>query len=213
MRASNFPGLLLLVFVSVAFGQTDRHLMTDSARNLYQRSAYAHGYIHGYEDGFHDGDIDVHMGRGERPVSLLKDYRNCDGGYQRSFGDKKYFQLGYRQGFREAYSDSIRGGQFRAIDQANASAAGMEQTNDSLLSGKEFDQAFSAGYNSGRDRGFESSRPSAFDQAGNSCEANAPHSDKGRQREYCDVFMRGFSLGFGDGQAGRVDHRTQTAKK
>lgn len=213
MRACRISGLFLVVFGSLLlFGQNDRHLTTDGARGLYQRSVYAHGYIHGYEDGFHNADMDVHMGRGERSLNVIKDYKEC-AGYQRSFGDRRYFQSGYKQGFREGYADSIRGGQFRAIQQSDNAAAGLEQTQDTSLAAKDFDRAFSSGYDSGRDRGLESDSPSSFEHAANTCNAQVPRSEAGKEREYCDVYMRGFALGFNDGQAGRVQRRTQTATK
>ncbi len=210
--------LLLGLFLSVlapicGSGQAvDRHLSSDPAHVLYQKSTYAHGYIHGYEDGFHNADIDIHMGRGERPLSVMKDFRDSDGGYRNEFGDKQYFRLGYKQGFREGYSDAIRGGQFRAIDQTRKAAAGIGAAGD--LKRKEFDRAFSDGYDAGRESGTNSSWDVPdFEQTANRCESRLPRSETGHSGEYCDAFMRGFNLGFDDGQASRIGRRTQTAKK
>lgn len=217
MRILTFPlGFFLLLFaaISVAGQSFDRHLTSDSAQSLYRKSAYAHGYIHGYEDGFHDADIDIHMGRGERPLSVMKDYRDCNGGYRADFGDKQYFRLGYKQGFREGYSDAIRGGQFRAIDQTGKVAAGIGEVPSADLKKKDFDHAFSAGYDAGRENGTNSfgGEPD-FEHAANVCQSHLPRSETGHEGDYCDAFMRGFTLGFDDGQASRIKHRTQTAKK
>jgi hypothetical protein len=198
----------------VAGQSVDRHLSSDSAHSLYKKSAYAHGYIHGYEDGFHNADIDIHMGRGERPLSVMKDYRDSSGGYRVDFGDKHYFRSGYKQGFREGYSDAIRGGQFRAIAQTGKVAAGISEVPSADLRGKDFDRAFSAGYDAGRENGTDSSAGAPdFEHAANVCQSQLPRSEAGHPGEYCDVFMRGFTLGFDDGQASRIKHRTQTAKK
>ncbi len=209
-------GLLFLVLAAIcASGQSvDRHLSSDSAHLLYQKSTYAHGYIHGYEDGFHNADIDIHMGRGERPLSVMKDFRDSDGGYRADFGDKQYFRLGYQQGFREGYSDSIRGGQFRAIHQTEKVAEGIRELPSGELKRKDFDRAFSAGYDAGRDNGANSSaNVPDYEHTANVCEARIPRSASGHSGEYCDAFQRGFTLGFGDGQASRIGRRTQTAKK
>jgi hypothetical protein len=217
VRVLSFPvGLFLLLFaaISVAGQSFDRHLTSDSAHSLYKKSAYAHGYIHGYEDGFHDADLDIHMGRGERPLSVLKDYRDCNGGYQSNFGDKQYFRLGYKQGFREGYSDAIRGGQFRAINQTAKAAEGISDVSSPELREKDFDRAFSAGYDNGRQNGTNSSvEEPDFEHATNACQSRLPRSEAGQASQYCDAFIRGFSLGFDDGQASRVKRRTQTAKK
>lgn len=206
--------LLLFAAISVAGQSADRHLTSDSAHSLYQKSAYAHGYIHGYEDGFHDADIDIHMGRGERPLSVMKEYREASGGYRADFGDKEYFRLGYKQGFREGYSDAIRGGEFRAIEQTGKAAAGISETPSPNMKKKDFDRAFSAGYDAGRENGTNASVDEPdFERAANVCQARIPRSEAGHGGEYCDAFMRGFVLGFDDGQASRMNRRTQTAKK
>lgn len=206
-------GLFLLCAGIFVFGQSsDRHLTTDQARDLYQRSAYAHGYIHGYEDGFHNADMDIHLGRGERLLSIMKDFRDCDGGYRREFGDKQYFRLGYKQGFREGYSDAIHGGQFRAIEQTEKVASGVRSAEPGFKT-KDFDQAFSAGYDAGRDKGTHSVRDADFDHVAGVCGTRVPRSQARHPDAYCDAFMRGFTLGFGDGQASTANRRTQTAMK
>jgi hypothetical protein len=208
-------GIFLLFGAMSASGQKlDRHLTSDSARVLYEKSAYAHGYIHGYEDGFHNADIDIHMGRGERRLNLIKDYRDPDGGYQSHFGDKQYFRSGYKQGFREGYSDSIHGGQFRAIEQTEKVAAGLTKGSAVDLKGKEFDRAFSTGYDAGRENGIGSSRDIPdFEHVANVCQSRLPRSEAKHPNEYCDAYTRGYTLGFDNGQASRMTRRTQTAKR
>ncbi len=214
MRA--LRGLLgsLLLFGSLLFGQSpDRHLTSDSARPLYEKSAYAHGYIHGYEEGFHAADMDIHMGRGERPLTVLKEYRNSDGGYHQEFGDKGFFRLGYKQGFREGYSDSISGGQFRAIGETGKASEGLTDSPGARPAGRDFDKSFARGYDAGRERGTNSSNQSPdFEYAANNCQVQNP-SRHGKRSQDCDAFVRGFTLGFSDGVASRVQRRTQTAQK
>jgi hypothetical protein len=216
VRVLAFPVGIFLLFAAIAASgqEVDRHLTSDSAHFLYKKSAYAHGYIHGYEDGFHNADIDIHMGRGERPLSVMKDYRDSNGGYQADFGDKQYFRLGYKQGFREGYSDAIRGGEFRAIDQTGKVAAGFSEASAADLKEKDFDRAFSAGYDTGRENGITSSVDIPdFEHAANVCQSRLPRSDANHASEYCDAFTRGFTLGFDNGHASRLMRRTQTAKK
>lgn len=213
MRVLSFGGLLIFLFSGMSLlGQSpDRHLTIDAARNLYQRSAYAHGYIHGYEDGFHNADMDIHMGRGERPLTVMKEFRSGDRGYQNEFGDKHYFRLGYKQGFREGYSDSIHNRRFRAIDSANR-AASEDKNSDNSLPEKDFDHAFSSGYDAGHNYG-SVSQDFDFDQASNACQAKLPRSKTLHPSSYCDAYMRGYTFGFSDGQVSRVDSQTETAKK
>jgi hypothetical protein len=208
-------GFSLLLGTSFLVSQTnDRHLTSDQAHYLFLRSAYAHGYIHGYEDGFHEADMDIHMGRGERPLSIIKDFRESCNGYHDSFGDKKYFRLGYKQGFREGYSDSMRGVQFRAVGETRRIAEGLNGSTDAQISQRDFDRAFSRGYDVGRDQGANSSTDSpGFDYAANVCHSQLSPSQATHQGESCDAFTRGFSLGFDDGQASRVNRRTQTARR
>jgi len=205
----------LLFTASIVFSESaDRHLTSDQAHVLYQRSAFAHGYIHGYEDGFHDADMDLQMGRGERPLKVQKDYRDASNGYSQDHGDKNFFHKGYRQGFKEGYSDSIRGRQFRAIDETRNAAEGMADPSLAKLKEKDFDRAFSVGYDEGYDRSSTENMQSAdFSYAANSCESQLPRTAAALEGEYCDAFTRGFSLGLSDGEAGRVNLRTQTAQK
>jgi hypothetical protein len=195
---------------AVAFCQTptDRH-MNDRSNGLYVKSAYAHGYMHGYEEGFHNGDLDVHMGRGERPLAQVKGSREC-AGYRTQFGDKRYFHSGYQQGFREGYADAANGRSFRAVAETRRIAEGM--TGDASLSASEFDAAFSRGYDTGRDVGSKATT----DQVDESyttglCASRLPQS-RATNQTVCDAFSRGFQLGFADGHVNRGPARTETAR-
>ncbi len=202
----------LLLYAATAIAQSnDRHITSDQAHDLYQRSAYAHGYIHGYETGFHNADMDVHMGRGERSPNAIKDFRDSNDGYQHEFGDKQYFRLGYKQGFKEGYSDSIRSRTFRAINETTKIASGFHNADDPRQN-QGFDRAFVAGYQSGHESGSTSTRGLEFDHAASVCQAQAPRESKSPD-SYCDAFMRGFTLGFADGETNKLDRGTQTAKK
>ncbi len=206
------PFLLLFSAACALAQSTDRHLTSDQAHDLYMHSAYAHGYIHGYESGFHNADMDIHMGRGQRPLKAVKDSQGPKDGYQTEFGDKEYFKEGYKQGFKAGYADSINSRSFRAIDQTSKIASGFGPA-DSALKGKDFDRAFVAGYESGLTSGANSNENSQFERAGATCQSEAPHRKGARSDVYCDAFMRGFTLGFGDGRAGTLNRSTQTAKK
>jgi hypothetical protein len=208
------PTMLLLVLIGSAFSQSaDRHLNSSQSRVLYTRSAYAHGYMHGYEDGFHNADIDIHMGRGERQISQIKEYRACNGGYRAEFGDHQYFKLGYQQGFREGYADASEGRPFRAVSELRKAADGMDSKAAPAGSARDFDRAFSSGYDNGRQAVLDRPGETADDvYAANICRSKIPSSDAARERDYCDAFARGFSLGLSDGEASRASRHTETAR-
>jgi hypothetical protein len=213
-RISAVP-VLLLMAITVALGQSpDRHLNSSDSKILYERSTYAHGYMHGYEDGFHNADIDIHMGRGERPISQIKEFKECSGGYRPQFGDRQYFRLGFKQGFREGYTDAMQGRAFRAVAEVRKITDGLNAVPAAALSQREFDQAFSAGYDNGRDVAFQRPEVTADSvDATDLCGSKIPRSEMARKGNYCDAFTRGFSLGLSDGQASRNALQTQTAKK
>jgi hypothetical protein len=202
---------LTVVGITSAMSQTaDRHLNAAHTQALYRRSTYAHGYMHGYEDGFHNADIDIHMGRGERQISQIKEFRDCTDGYRPDFGDKKFFKLGYQQGFREGYSDSIRGVEFRAVAETRKIAEGINVNPPAKFSERDFDRAFSSGYDAGRDAATNGSKVEYPDTT-NLCDSKMSRSEAQKQ-DYCDAFGRGYSLGFSDGQTSRAVRRTETAK-
>ncbi len=196
-------GLSLLAMSFAWAGEAaDAHLTRDPLRQFYARSAYAHGYMHGYEQGFHEADLDIHLGHVAKAVSQCKGYKSA-GGYKPEFGDRSFYQLGYRQGFRAAYADGMRGDAFRALESLRRAADGLGGT----ANGKEFDQAFSAGYDGGYTEALQ--RPADLDHEQNAtsqCLAGRHHTPT-----YCDNYARGYRLGFADASAN--PQRTQTAEK
>lgn len=201
------------MMAATSFSQSaDRHLTSGESQVLFKKSTYAHGYMHGYEDGFHNADLDIHMGRVERPVSQIEDFKSCSG-YQKEFGDKRFYRDGYHQGFAEGYADAINRREFRAIAGARKAAVGLTAASDQTAE-RDFDEAFSRGYASGRKVDADRLRGRAeADYAVNLCQSNASHSKKTNPREYCDAFARGFSLGFFDSTAASENVGMQTARK
>ena len=199
----------LTALAAAAFGESgDRHLNSGETQALFQKSTYAHGYMHGYEDGFHNADIDIHMGRGERAVTQMKDFKDCVG-YQKEFGDRRSYRNGYQQGFKEGYADGIDGREFRAIAGARNASTGLTPSADALAD-RSFDDAFSKGYESGRSADANSLRHQAHsDYALNLCQSKVPQS---QATKYCDAFVRGFSLGFADAVASIPRSGTHTAQ-
>lgn len=204
-----------LVFCGSALCQSrDWHFSeaTSGVQTLCKRSTYAHGYLHGYEQGFHNGDLDVHMGRGERPLKQIKDYRDSGDGYRSEYGDKKFFREGFQKGFREGYADAIHGREFRAVYETRKVAEGVGD-GPSQKHDADFDRGFSAGYDMGRDTAVNGpAKGSGNDYAMNLCESKMPRSEAKHQGVYCDAFVRGYGLGFSDGVA-NLPTRTQTARK
>ena len=171
------------------------HLMSDSARPLYQRSAFMHGYMHGYEEGFHAADMDLHMGRGAREVKRLKEYRDWRAGYRGQFGDKTRYQHGYQQGFENGYADSISGGEFRAVEEARAAAAGLQDAPVDKHRLKNFDQGLTAGYGAGWQAGRAQPRPIGGDFDSPAPDCRRPGGNQAHNDDYCDGFARGFRMG------------------
>ncbi len=194
---------MLLLQWAAAQESADRHLTTDPARQLFARSAYAHGYMHGYEEGFREGDLDIHLDRPMRPAADFKQFRKPPG-YRSEFGDRGYFRLGYRQGFRAGYEDANQGSEFRAETQVRSIASGLNQSSGTE---KDFDQALSAGYDHGREQGSRSAEPPDSQTATEHCLArrNSP--------AYCDIFARGFYLGYSDAFVSQQHHETRAARK
>jgi hypothetical protein len=185
------PQVLLAAFMvslltPAAFAQrTDRHVFSDDAQSLYRRSAFAHGYIHGYEEGFHCANLDWHMGRARRDVNRELHVAKIDKRhilYQDAYGDKKTFMKGYDQGYAEAYNDVFEGKAFRAVYEARAAAAGLNQAGSP---DRNFDDGFVAGITAARDGQAITSRD--IISTNEWCIQNV-HNAKG---EYCDGYARG----------------------
>jgi hypothetical protein len=120
----------------------ERHTTSDPGSALYLRSAFAHGFIHGYEQGFHLADLDYHLGRTDRRLDDLHQYRNA-AGFHPSFGDKKIFQRGYHEGFLQGYDDSIHSRHFRVEIAGEVVADGLKHF---AGSSQELDAGFAAGF-------------------------------------------------------------------
>ena len=121
---------------------SERHTTSDPGSDLYRRCAFAHGFIHGYEQGFHLADLDYHVGRMDRKLAELRAYRDAPG-FRASFGEKKTFQRGYREGFQQGYDDSLHSRHFRVEIAGQIVADGLK---DFAGSSQEFDAGFTAGY-------------------------------------------------------------------
>lgn len=206
---------LALVFGMSAIARCedpDRHMTDAVSRVLYERSAYAHGYMHGYEEGFHSADMDIHMGRGERSVRQIQEYADCKG-YRSEFGDKKFFRTGYQKGFEQGYGDGIQGRAFRALAQIRKIAEGLSVAAAKGFRERDFDTAFSRGYDAGRRLGTTPvTMVTESEPRLNLCQSNMPRSVKDTA-DFCDAFDRGLSLGFSDAEADRATPRTETARK
>jgi hypothetical protein len=183
----------------------ERHLANPAAGELCRRSAYLHGYIHGYEEGFRIGDLDIHFSHQLRPLRELKEYREMVG-YEADFGDRGFFQLGYREGFAAAYTDARRGSAFRGFAQLEQAAEGLSQ---SLPSGQEFDRAVAAGYSEGQRAADRVAENGALQAATAQCHAIGSHDVA-----YCDAYLRGFGVGYRDRYASQRHSETaQTARQ
>ena len=187
------------LLAACAWAQADKHAIDDSARPLCERSAFAHGYMHGYEDGFHQADLDIHLARRQRPFADMKPYRNASASYEPGFGDKNFYQHGYRAGFQQGYEDAQSGSAFRGLQQVRDAAAGPFP--EGMPSSKEFDIAFAHGYEAGRVQGTYARPVSSI----------CPVAERGEA--FCDAYARGFRMGLSDGSATRGIQETQTAQK
>jgi hypothetical protein len=138
--------LTVLAATSVAFAQSDDHVVLDQAKSLYAQSAFAHGYRHGYEEGFHIGDQDLQMGRRLRTCDKISQYKQGHTHFRQAFGDKLAFEKGYKQGFSRGYGDAFSGREFQAVKGGRVAALGLtsEALNGSQLHA--FDNGFSSGY-------------------------------------------------------------------
>ncbi len=161
---------------------------------IVHRSVFVHGYLHGYEEGFHLADLDLQMGRSMGDVGKRKEAREGFD-YRPEFGDKHFFELGYREGLRIGYNDGIAGRNFRAYDQLQEFGdldPGPDPRPDPA-----FDEGFSQGYESGQRQGLQdghsrelSSVPTA------ACPASPP--DGSDEQSFCAAYVSGFHVGYSD---------------
>jgi hypothetical protein len=72
------------------------------------RSSYADAqraaFDNGYRDGLKRGEQAVRDGQ-PLAIERERDYRNAEGGYNRSYGDRNRYRDNYRGGFTEGYRD------------------------------------------------------------------------------------------------------------
>jgi hypothetical protein len=193
------PALLLATLLAATFAgaQTnpDSHYLAPRTQAMARQSVFVHGYLHGYEEGFHLADLDIQMGRGVRDINRCKDARQADG-YRHEFGDKHFFQVGYREGLRVGYGDGAAGRAFRAVDEIEAiSTASLDGVTSP---GRVFDQGFSLGYSTGQRQGVEDGRrDSSFTPPLPACPPQSPRSaDAGT---FCSAYVGGYRVGYSDG--------------
>lgn len=178
----------------------DGHLNEPGAGALFTRSAFAHGYRHGYEAGYHVGNVDINMARG--PRTKFKEFKGLPLGYERSFGPKKSFELGFALGLEAGYGDGYSGKMFRAVDTLHMIG---ESLNASPGRGDPDNTLFDRGVTLGYQKGLAASRsgtthtvPTGMDSAKCSLPAGRIQQAEG-QISYCDGYRRGFLLGRSDG--------------
>lgn len=184
------------------------------SRDLFVKSSFAHGYMHGYEEGFHSGDLDMQMGRLYRDVKSQDRYKK-PAGYRPQFGDRAFFDDGYRKGFLVGYTDCFAGRSFRAaqlVRQTSQQPPGPEVQND-----REFDHAFREGYVSGQKQGLSDGRSAAVENKSPfQCDDSAMESKGGEgdpKPNYCQAFRSGYQLGYSDGFTNQRENGEIFARK
>lgn len=192
--------MVFTIVFSARAAEHDGHCKEAGTGALFTRSTFAHGYIHGYEAGYHVGNIDINMAR--RPRTEFKQFKGLPLGYERSFGPRKSFSLGFALGLEAGYGDGYAGKTFRAVDNlrmiSNSLSArpGRGDPENTL-----FDRGVTLGYKDG----LAISHPDASGTVPadmHSVECSF-HADNKRQAaakpSYCDGYRRGFLLGRSDG--------------
>ena len=190
----------LLFFANgLAAQNPDRHLQ-DGARELFLRSAFAHGYIHGYEQGFHIGNEEYQAGHRQRPISQLKRFRSGKNDYTQEFGDKGRFEAGYSVGFDAGYGDAIGGREFRAVAALRADAPDLEE-DDAAQAAQDggFDRGFAAGYALGLLEGTRAGAVDADDDVTSPLCSSVSQEASAHPPGYCEGFRHGYALGYPDG--------------
>ena len=178
----------------------DGHRKEPGTAALFTRSAFAHGYRHGYEAGYHVGNIDINMAR--QPRTQYKQFKGLPLGYQRNFGPKRSFEMGFALGLEAGYGDGYAGKPFRAVDSLRMIGQSLNVHPDrgdpgNLL----FDRGVTLGYQDGL-AAFHSERTGMIPADMNSVKCSFhPDSKKeaAAKTSYCDGYRRGFLLGRSDG--------------
>ncbi len=199
---------LLFIAISAAAQRDDWHMFS---RDIFVKSAFAHGYMHGYEQGFHNGDVDLQMGRGFRDTKTQAEFKKPVG-YHPQFGDKSLFEDGYRNGFLVGYTDSFFGRNFRAAQLLEHK--GTQLANGDAHFDHTFDRAFRDGYTEGRRQGLSDGRGSEVARLeAETCQTPPSHGTV--SADYCDAFRTGYKLGYSDGfanQRGTADVFARNAR-
>jgi hypothetical protein len=196
------PALLLATLLAAIFvgaqNTPDAHYIAPRTQAIARRSVFVHGYLHGYEEGFHLADLDIQMGRSLRDIAKCKEARDAQG-YRREFGDKHFFQVGYREGLRVGYGDAVAGRVFRAIDQVEAiSSASLNGSTSASAAGPVFDHGFSQGYAIGQRQGVQDGRRDpSFTPPLPVCPPQAPRGADVHM--FCSAYLGGYRIGYADG--------------
>lgn len=203
----------LLLALSAAAQMPDAHFLAPRTKVIAQRSVFAHGYLHGYEEGFHQGDLDLQMAHTYRNMDHAKEADKSTG-YRREFGERSYYDQGYRQGYRVGYGDGVSDRNFRAIDgvQRLVDSAAQPVSGEIAQPGKpsrEFDSGFAAGYFAGQQQGLadaRGSRPSTPSEP--TCPMDTMH-----KAEYCGAYAKAYGMGYADGYVNQAHTAVVQAAK
>jgi hypothetical protein len=173
-----------------SFNSSERHLQGAPTGLLYSNSGFAHGFRHGYERGYHLGDLDFQMGRNARVPGKFKAYQQSGHEYSPGYGSRQLFEDGYNAGFTRGYADAISGLEFRALDQARSSAAGLSEVLPPTRR-HYFDEGFAGGFRSSQLQNAPVEGMS-LDYLQQYCRTttSGPYA-----LEYCSGFSRGYMLG------------------
>jgi hypothetical protein len=188
--------LLAAVLAFAADNAPDPHFTANRTSAIVHKSVFVHGYLHGYEQGFHLADLDIQLGRGARDIGKGKEARDADV-YRREFGDKRFFERGYREGLRVGYADGMAGRAFRAFTELETIGAIAPQSADTAAD-PAFDQGFSLGYANGQHQGVQDGRRDAsLTPPLPSCPVIAQASAE--RASFCVAYVGGYRVGYSDG--------------
>jgi hypothetical protein len=120
----------------------------------------------------------------------FKGYQQYGHGYSPDYGSKQLFEDGYNAGFTRGYVDAFSGLEFRAVDQAKCSAAGLSEVLPPTRR-HYFDEGFAGGFRSSQLQNAPVEGMS-LDYLQQYCRTttSGPYA-----LEYCSGFSRGYMLG------------------
>lgn len=192
--------VVFTIALSAYAREHDGHCKEPGTGALFARSAFAHGYRHGYEAGYHVGNIDINMAR--PPRTQYKQFKGLPLGYERNFGPKKSFELGFALGLEAGYGDGYEGKTFRAVDNLRIIAGSLD---DHARRGDPgnlfFDRGVTLGYQDGLAASHSAvTRTIPADMDSVRCSFHAGGKKQTADgSSYCDGYRRGFLLGQSDG--------------